>query len=138
MTDHMRRLCVQRLQLLKNVDVRGTLSFLEGGIDIPFEVARVFWITDVPENQTRGGHAHWTCHEAVFAVSGSCEIEVDDGDVCQVFRLEQPNEGLLIPAGAWCELRHFTQGTVCVVMASEHYDPTGYCHEKDAWHKLRS
>ena len=126
-----------RVQLPKNVDERGVLSFLEGGSDIPFEVARVFWITDVPAGKTRGGHAHWTCHEAVFAVQGRFEIEVDDGRQREVFVLDAPNEGVVVPAGAWCELRHFEPGTVCVVMASEHFDANGYVHDKGEWSKVK-
>ena len=32
-------------------DKRGSLTLLEVGQDIPFEVARVFWIHNVPEGQ---------------------------------------------------------------------------------------
>ena len=124
---------VERLQVALNVDERGCLSFLEGCRDIPFEVKRVFWITDVPAGQTRGGHAHWTCHEVVFPVTGSFEIEVDDGLCCRTLRMERSNEGILIPAGVWCELRDFAPGTVCVVVASQEYDASGYAHIRDEW-----
>lgn len=107
-------------------DARGTLSFLEGGHHIPFEVRRVFWITDVPAGATRGCHAHDTCAEALFVVAGSIRLTLDDGrrrkDVC----LNRPDCGVLIPAGVWCELTDFAPGTVCVVAASHPYDGTGY------------
>ena len=90
---------VCRLQLPKNVDERGSLSVLEGGVDIPFEVARVFWITDVPAGQRRGGHAHWTCHEAVFAVSGAVSITIETADGREDVTLTASNDGVIIPAG---------------------------------------
>lgn len=124
---------VQHIELPHYMDKRGLLCFLEGNVQIPFPVQRVFWITDVPEGEVRGGHAHWTCDEAVFAVSGSFEIEVDDGCRRFVTRLSSPSHGLTIPAGVWCELRHFSPGTVCVVMASQAYDASGYALDRRVW-----
>jgi len=124
---------VEMIELPQYVDTRGCLTYLEGLKDIPFDVKRVFWITDVPEGGMRGGHAHWTCHEVVFPVKGSFEIEVDDGEVCRTFAMSDAKTGILIPAGVWCELRHFAEGTVCVVMASEPYDAIGYANERAAW-----
>ena len=124
---------VQWIELPHFVDERGLLCFLEGSREIPFTVRRVFWITDVPPGATRGGHAHWTCHEAVFAVTGAFEIEVDDGERSFTAVIDNPRRGLTIPAGVWCELRHFQPGTACVVMASEEYRQEGYAHDKADW-----
>lgn len=124
---------VQVIQFPQHVDERGVLTFGEGGIHVPFDVRRIFWITDVPAGQVRGGHAHRTCHEVVCAVGGSFEIEVSDGRVSRVFRLSDASEGLLIPAGVWCELRHFSPGTVCLVAASQAYDAGGYIHDHAIW-----
>jgi len=129
---------VRRLQVPKNVDERGALSVLEGDEDIPFKVARVFWITDVPAGQRRGGHAHWTCHEAVFAVAGAVSITIETAEGREDVTLRASNEGVLIPAGAWCELYDFEPNTVLVVMASEPYRPEGYCHEKDSWQRIKN
>ena len=136
MNDVRMPLGVSLVQLPKNVDERGVLSFLEGGHDIPFDVQRVFWISQVPSGKVRGGHAHWTCHEVLFPVSGSFEVEVDDGLRSQTFLLDQTNVGLLIPAGVWCELRHFSEDAVCVVVASQPYDPAGYAHAKTEWSRI--
>ena len=126
---------VHYIELPHNVDKRGHLCYLEGNVQIPFAVQRVFWITNVPEGEIRGGHAHWTCDEVVFAVTGNFEIEVDDGQRQYVTRLDSPDRGLTIPAGVWCELRHFSPGTVCVVMASQPYDASGYALDRDTWQK---
>ena len=136
MNDAMMPKGVQLIQLPQNVDERGRLSYVEGCVHIPFPIKRVFWISDVPEGQMRGGHAHWTCHEVVFPVAGSFEIEVDDGTYARTFKMDDSSCGILIPAGVWCELRHFRPGTVCVVMASQEYDVSGYANEKEAWRKV--
>lgn len=124
---------VQVIQFPQRVDERGVLTFGEGSLQIPFAVQRIFWITDVPAGQMRGGHAHRTCHEVVVAIGGSFEIEVSDARVSRVFCLSDPSKGLLIPAGVWCELRHFAPGTVCLVAASQAYDAQGYIHDHAAW-----
>ena len=121
------------LQLPKHVDDRGVLTYAEGATSIPFEIARVFWISDVPVGARRGGHAHWSCHEALFALRGSVCIDIDDGCVCRSVCLDTPTHGIVIPAGAWCELHSFSADALCLVLASEHYDALGYCHDKDVW-----
>lgn len=126
---------VKWIQLPLFVDSRGRLTFLEGGVHLPFEVKRIFWITDVPKNKTRGGHAHWTCHEVVIPIRGSFEIELDDGDLCATVTLDDPTCGITIPAGVWCELRHFEPGTVCLVVASQEYDVSGYALDRESWLK---
>lgn len=114
------------IHLPRVLDDRGNLVFLESNEHIPFEVQRVFWIYDVPEGKTRGGHAHWTCHEVIFPVTGSFEIEVSDGKTQIELTLDVPNKGVLVSAGLWCCLKNFAPGTVCVVMASQPYLPEGY------------
>lgn len=112
-------------------DDRGALSFAEAGKDIPFDVKRVFWIYDVPGDKRRGGHSHNTCSEVVFAVSGSFTMLVDDARVRVGVRMNVRNKGIVIPAGMWCELCDFAEGTVLVVLASQEYDAKGYTHNYD-------
>lgn len=124
---------IKEVQLPHFDDERGCLSVIDAKDDFPFSVKRVFWITDVPAGAQRGGHAHWTCHEAVFALSGSFRLTVDNGRERFDFSLDNPHKGAVIPAGAWCELSDFAPGTVCLALASEEYEPSGYVHVKEQW-----
>lgn len=110
------------------VDDRGALCFVEGGSFV-FDVKRVFWVYGVKEGQTRGNHAHETCAEVVFPVSGSFDIEVDDGKHSAVYHMDSPSRGVLIPAKVWCCLKNFSNDAVCVVLASQEYDASGYIHD---------
>lgn len=121
------------ISLPKAVDDRGKLVFLQGGEHIPFPVERVFWICDVPEGKTRGGHAHWVCSEVVVPVAGGFVMRVDDGEHSAEVVMDDPSVGILIPAGMWCELTQFQPGTVCVVMASHPYDAGGYVNAYDEY-----
>ncbi len=110
-------------------DSRGTLSFATVGHEIPFSVQRVFWIHDIPQDSKRGSHSHRTCSEVVVPVSGAFRMVVDDGRQRAEVWMDSPNQGILIPAGIWCELKDFEPGTVLLVMASQPYDASGYCHD---------
>ncbi|MCR5820621.1 MAG: FdtA/QdtA family cupin domain-containing protein [Bacteroidaceae bacterium] len=122
---------VVMVELPDMLDERGRLNFLQGGLDVPWEIKRVFWITDVPDGQTRGGHSHRTCHEAVFPVAGSFDITVSDGVHEVRVRMDDARFGIVIPAGIWCNLEHFAPGTVCLAVASEEYDASGYINDFD-------
>ena len=128
---------VKLIELPQNVDERGRLYYMECADVLPFEVRRIFWISDVPRGKTRGGHAHWTCQEVIFPVTGNFEIEVDDGKVCRTIVMDRPSCGITVPAGVWCELRNFAPGTVCVVLASEKYDLSGYALTREEWRSKR-
>lgn len=120
---------VKIVELPDKVDERGRLNFFEAEHDVPWEIKRVFWITGVPDGQTRGGHSHRTCHEAVFPVAGSFDITVSDGRREVTLHMDDVRRGIVIPAGVWCRLENFTPGTVCLAMASQEYDASGYVND---------
>ncbi len=117
------------------VDERGSLCFAENK-HLPFEIKRVFWIYGVKEGKTRGGHAHRTCAEVVFPISGSFEIEVDDGKHSETFLMDSPEKGIHIQPNVWCCLKNFAPGTVCVALASHDYEAEGYIHDYTTFKKM--
>ena len=44
------------IELPKRLDRRGNLTVAEEMKDIPFNIARVYWVYDVPGGENRGGH----------------------------------------------------------------------------------
>ena len=60
-------------------DPRGDLTFVEGGNHVPFDIARVYYLYNVPVDSERGGHAHRDLEQVIFALSGSFRISLDDG-----------------------------------------------------------
>ena len=115
-------------------DSRGILSIArtKGDERIPFEVGRVFWITHVPTEAMRGKHAHKWCCEVVIAVHGGFKVRVSDGaGDTQIYELDSPTQGVLIPPAVWCELYDFTSDAVCLCLASGDYDKEGYMDEFD-------
>jgi hypothetical protein len=69
----MRRLdgLFREIQLPQIQDPRGDLTFVEGRNHIPFDIARVYYLYNVPVDAKRGGHAQRELEQIVFALSGS-------------------------------------------------------------------
>jgi hypothetical protein len=109
--------------------MRGNLAVAEVGQDIPFQPARCFLVHGVPSAETRGEHAHRSCHQLLIAVTGSVRVVVDDGEMREEFLLDSPSFGLLLPAMTWGIQYGHSPGTVLVVLASEHYDPDDYIRD---------
>jgi hypothetical protein len=97
--------------------------------NIPFEVKRIFYIYDIPGGEDRGAHAHKDCHQFLIAVSGSFEVEMDDGTNKRTVTLNRPYYGLHIPPGIWAAEKGFSSGAVCLVLASHKYDEKDYIRD---------
>lgn len=115
------------IQLPRFLDRRGNLSVIEEEQTVPFDIARTYWIYDVPGGEKRGGHAYRTNRELIVALSGSFDVTVDDGlGNRRTFRLSRSYYGLYIPAGVWREMSDFSTNSVAMVVASEPYDRNDY------------
>lgn len=106
-------------------DRRGNLSVLEGNV-IPFTMKRIYYLYDIPSGAKRGGHSHKVQQEFLIALSGSFEVILNDGKDKMTVILNKPNEGLLIPNGIWRELKSFSSGSVCLVVASDLFEEADY------------
>ena len=109
-------------------DTRGYLSVVENGIDIPFDIKRIYYLYMVPE-VARGAHAHKELQQLLIATSGSVEVIMDDGRNKKSFMLDRPWKGLLIPAGLWRDLENFSGGAVLMCLASEKYKAEDYIRD---------
>lgn len=118
------------IDIRKYTDNRGYLSVIEGGIDIPFEIKRIYYLYMVPE-AARGAHAHKELQQLMIATSGSVHVTLDDGTEKKTFVLDKPWKGLLVAPGLWRDLDNFAGGTVLLCLASEHYDAADYIRNYD-------
>ena len=114
-------------------DDRGQLVAIEEGIDLPFDVRRVYYIYDTLPGVRRGFHAHLQLEQILLCVNGSCKIHLDDGYETAEVVLDKPNEGLYISNNMWREMYDFSEGAVLLVLASEHYDEADYIRNYDAF-----
>lgn len=121
------------IELPKIQDHRGNLTFIEGGQHVPFDVKRVYYLYDVPGGAERGGHAHKELRQLIIAMSGSFDVILDDGENRRRIHLNRSYQGLLLPNMLWRELDNFSSGSVCMVLASDHFDESDYYRDYDEY-----
>lgn len=104
----------------------GTLNILE----LPHEVHRVYYIKSVSIDAQRGFHAHRALRQIFFAPVGSFELELSTPFSKETFLISS-SEGmaLFVPPGYWRVLSRFSEDSVCMVLASDAYDPTDYIRD---------
>lgn len=124
------------IDIRKFTDNRGYLSVIEGGLDIPFEIKRIYYLYMVPE-AARGAHAHKELQQLLIATSGSVDITLDDGKEKKTFHLDRPWKGLLVVPGLWRDLDNFSGGTVLMCLASEHYKAEDYIRDYNEFLKYK-
>lgn len=104
---------------------------LEGGGDVPFDVARVYYIFGTKPGVERGFHAHERLTQWAICVAGSCVMRVDDGTTSMDVVLDRPDLALEIGSMIWREMHHFSPDAVLLVLASARYDPADYIRDYD-------
>lgn len=113
----------------------GNITIIESKINLPFDIKRVFYTYDIPAGQDRGAHSHFNCHQFIIAVSGSFDIELDDGINKREVTLNRPYYGLHIIPGIWAAQRNFSSGAICLVLASHLYDENDYIRDYNLFKK---
>jgi len=108
---------------------KGNLSFVESRKHIPFDIARVYYLYDVPGGVDRGGHAHRTLEQFFIAMSGSFDVLLDDGYREKRFHLNRAYYGLYVCPMVWRKLDNFSSGAVCLVLASDFYKESDYIRD---------
>lgn len=119
------------IDLPKIVDPRGNLTFVEGSRHIPFDINRIFYLYDIPTGEDRGAHAHKELHQLLICLSGSFDVALDDGIEKKTVHLNRPWQGLHIPPMIWAAELNFDPGSVCLVLASMHFNESDYYREYD-------
>lgn len=114
-------------------DERGNLVVAEGGIDIPFEIKRVFYMYGSDSDIVRGQHANRRTEFVLINVSGSSKVKVDNGFETDIIELNKPRMGLYITTMVWKDMYDFSSDSVLLVLASEHYDVEEYIRDYTAF-----
>lgn len=127
---------VQMLEFQQKGDERGHLVIIEGGIDIPFEIARTFYIYGSDSDIIRGQHANRVTEFVLINVAGTSKVKVKDGEGNEaIFCLNRPHTGIYLPNMVWKDMYDFSKDSVLLCLASEHYIPDEYIRSYDEFVK---
>ncbi|MDY0279150.1 MAG: FdtA/QdtA family cupin domain-containing protein [Salinivirgaceae bacterium] len=127
----------QLINLPKIEDPRGNLSFVQDFDQIPFKIARIYWIYDVPGGQELGRHAHKNHQEFIIALSGSVDIVVDDGSDTQKFQLNRSYYGLYLGNCTWRYMENFSTNSLILVLSSSKSSVEDYIDDYQEYLKYR-
>jgi hypothetical protein len=110
---------------------QGNVTPVHAGREVPFDIARVFYLYDVPGGESRGGHAHRQLQQFIVSVMGAFDVMIDDGKTRRTVTLNRAYQGLYVPRMIWAELVGFSSGGVSLVLASLPYDESDYLRDYD-------
>ena len=117
-------------------DERGNLVVAEGdNIDVPFNIKRVFYMYGSDDKIVRGQHANRRTEFVLINVSGTSKVKMDNGHETKIVELNKPRMGLYIETMVWKDMYDFSEDSVLLVLASEHYDGEEYIRDYDAFLK---
>ena len=123
---------VKMLEFPQCGDERGHLVIAEGKIDVPFEIKRVFYIYGSDADVVRGQHANRKTEFVLINVAGKSKVRLRDGEGNEaIFSLNRPHTGSYIPNMVWKDMYDFSEDSVLLVLASEHYDNSEYIRNYD-------
>jgi hypothetical protein len=115
-------------------DRDGVLCIAEAARDLPFEIKRFYFITNLENARSvRGKHAHRNLWQAIFCISGSFILSLDDGNTKQDIMMWQSHVGVLLGPRLWHTMHSFSAGCVLLVAASDYYDESDYIRDYDAF-----
>jgi|688.fasta_scaffold209846_2 UDP-2-acetamido-3-amino-2,3-dideoxy-glucuronate N-acetyltransferase len=128
---------ISKIALVTKREKRGDLSIIDFNEFSPFTPQRIFWITNVPPAEARGGHAHLKCSQ-FFAASGDLiSIELDNGTAKATIDLDSQEFGLLVEPMFWANISFRSSSSLLLVLASMNYDPEDYIHDYSIFCELR-
>ena len=123
---------VKMLEFPQKGDERGHLVIVEGHKDVPFDIKRIFYIYGSDTDVVRGQHANLKSQFVLINVAGKSKVKVKDGLGNEaVFSLNRPHTGIYLPQMVWEDMYDFSEDSVLLVLASEHYDPDEYIRDYD-------
>lgn len=119
---------LEKINLVSILDERGNLDVAELGHLLNFRTKRIYYISGVPSGESRGSHAHKSLQQAFFALSGNFTLRVSNGKETEKVILSAHSVGYFLNSGFWRVLEDFSPDAVCLVLASEAYNPHDYIH----------
>ena len=119
---------VKIIRLPRYCEDNGDLVVIEGLINVPFPIARVFMV-QAPNGAIRGQHAHRACTQFLTCPRGVVEVQCDDSATTAIFVLDRPDIGLLVPPGIWCEQTYRLGESALAVLCDRPYEADDYIRQ---------
>lgn len=107
----------------------GFLTAIEKKSGLPFDIQRVYTVTDTKEKSIRGFHAHKKLEQIFFCTHGKIEVMCEDQEGNQEhYCLDNPYVGLYCGPMVWHTLTYYASASL-MVLASDIYNENDYIRE---------
>lgn len=124
------------LQFFKDLP-DGNLFIAEAGRQVPFAIKRIYFINTLANPKAvRGKHAHRKLDQAIFCISGSFTLHLDDGRARQRIVMNDPARGIRLGPLLWHTMSSFSYDCVILVLASDHFEEADYIRDYDEFRRL--
>ena len=110
-------------------DSRGEMTVIEAKHDVPFEIKRIYYLTNLSPNLSRGYHAHKKLQQLAVCLVGKCRVLLDNGSKKTWVDLSDKNKAIEIKPMIWHEMHDFSDDCVFLVMANDKYDEDDYIRD---------
>lgn len=124
---------VKKLKL-KRIKSRGSLMDILEFED--FNIKRVFTISNVSKNVTRGHHAHKLDSQIITVPQGKIQFLTYDGKNKKKFIISNPNTAILVKPMIWTETKYLEENTVVVVYSNRKYNEKSYIRKLSEFKSL--
>ena len=117
-------------------DEDGFLAVIEEKKQVPFVIKRIFYEYGVDSDSLRGRHANKNSKFCLIAVSGSCDVIVEEGFSKTTYVLDEPNKVLFLDKMVWKTMTNFSKDCVLLVLSDTLYDKNEYIRSFDEYLNL--
>ena len=118
------------------IESNGILMPIEFDSSLQFKPKRTFFVSQVPDINPRGKHAHYKTKQILTCLSGKITAIVNDGVSILEYPL-YPGDSIYIPNLIWDEQIYHSKDTVLFSLCSTHYDIKDYIHDFDEFLKIK-
>lgn len=115
--------------LNKFEDERGLLVPINFS-ELPFEPKRIFYVTNVPKNIWRGGHAHYNTIQALICLKGRILIKTET-KISEKEIVLNEGEMYIIDKFIWDSQKFLDDNSILLVICSTEYDKDDYIFDKE-------
>lgn len=132
---------IQLIPFPQNRGTNGSLLMLQAGSvagrnAVPFDIKRVLVMQGMQPTDVRGKHTHHKTEQILFAITGGCTVDLDDGTNQASVELRNSDEGLFLPPYLWHTMKNFAPGTILMVVANTPYDEMDYIRSYEEFLKF--
>ena len=124
------------LEVKEYQDPNGIIGIVEDN-EIPMAIRRVFWLTEVPDNTIRGGHAHHQSQQVLICFQGEIKVKLEDLKGRSFnYSLKPQGQALYIPPLVWGEYT-FDKSAQAICLASDLFDEDDYIRDYQVFKSLQ-